>query len=106
MILIAAGGLKVRFIDSSIKLPKSLNPQNTMNDNFGSNGFSNMGMESDELGMAAITANLLSGRKPSTMQIAELYVSKHNQMKQVSIWSPNRPRCGLHLTHLHNFGFW
>uniref|UniRef100_A0A914P8G1 Uncharacterized protein n=1 Tax=Panagrolaimus davidi TaxID=227884 RepID=A0A914P8G1_9BILA len=82
--IIAAGGLKVRFIDSSLKLLHKNSTNINKNNNFGGNGFTNMGnLGEDEIGMSAITNALLSGKKPVTMQIAELYVQNHNQMNQV-----------------------
>jgi hypothetical protein len=84
VILIGAGGIKVRFIDSSIKLQKDIPSSFTRNNN-NNNGFSNMGTDNDEFEMSSITNALLSGKKPFTMQLAELYVQKHNHMKQNSL---------------------
>lgn len=77
VILVAAGGLKVRFVDNNLKIAKPVKRPS------GESSFGNMGSELDQSLMAAIAEVTKTNNKPPTMQLAELYVVTHDQMKQV-----------------------
>uniref|UniRef100_A0AC34R7D1 Uncharacterized protein n=1 Tax=Panagrolaimus sp. JU765 TaxID=591449 RepID=A0AC34R7D1_9BILA len=81
VILIAAGGLKVRFIDKRLSIPKLSEQKMSGNSPQGAM-FGGAGTEADQSTMAAIMEANRTGLKPPTMQLAELYVLKHSQMKQ------------------------
>uniref|UniRef100_A0AC34RI21 Carboxypeptidase regulatory-like domain-containing protein n=1 Tax=Panagrolaimus sp. JU765 TaxID=591449 RepID=A0AC34RI21_9BILA len=85
VILIAAGGLKVRFIDNRLSIPKLSGQKMSGNSPQGAM-FGGAGTEADQSTMAAIMEANRTGLKPPTMQLAELYVTKHSQMKQASLW--------------------
>ena len=77
VILVATGGLKVRFIDNNLKLAKTVGNRN------GEKDFGTMGAEMDPSIMMAIAEATKTNNKPPTMLLAELYVMTHDQMKQV-----------------------
>uniref|UniRef100_A0A7E4US46 Peptidase_M14 domain-containing protein n=1 Tax=Panagrellus redivivus TaxID=6233 RepID=A0A7E4US46_PANRE len=80
VVFIAAGGIKVRFIDKELQLPLPSGSKSL------GSGFANMGgmanNQEDNSMVAALASAAASGKKPPIMQLAETYINTHAHMKQ------------------------